>query len=1186
LFDNKVIKNFLMGIALIFLVFGQFQLLSGGHMVSGIAFTLICVIIFFLALSNMYLPVIVFFMKIGPLFKALFAPKPKAPQPSGPAKVNRLSAAGSRGKMLKTDIIKAPAVTQEPKPNIILAFLKNMAANRTGIEFKFQLPKWVIFVLVVCLFGAAQYFFFKENLKLAILIFILDAALLISAFLIKGKALDVEFSIDSGLKILSLVSGAALVVIGWLLLISQSIPVEEWGVVVTIPGTILLFLGLPKSEGPLFVETDRSDILFLKPDFLNNYLVKGLLLVAAFFFVKAGVRVMQSPDFNMYSMLFYFAAGVCLFFAFPLFNFAEKQYDSRILDFIKFGVVIAALAIAYRGQTFFVKHDINTAVTHYFISAVLFIFAFPIYAAKEVEEKEVFPVKIEIIFLILITVIGAFLRFYEIDVRPFGIENDEAGGLTARMARDGATILNLPVGNFVISVHIVRIFIALFGGMTRIGIKMMPVLVGIIAIPVIYFFIRDRFNARVAIFVTVIFTFLRWNMHYSRYSSPVIMSICTEAMALYFFFKAIETKKKFIWFMAGLCIGITWHGPMTFFLFIVPFGLYLAITSLSKKKYFKANVIGMLAFMCGFWIFGSMILHNYFISKRIYFGRVAEVSVFSKDPNAPSKNVAKGIVDNTKQVLLMFNHMGDSRSRNSGGQPLEPTVDFLTSMLFAIGFLYALYYSKYWQFFIMLMVFFSQAAGSIFSIEAPSAMRAVGTMVPVLFFVAFTFDRIWMSVRRALGRKLEWLYLPVLMLVFLVPIAKENYSQYFERWIGGMDELSTAAGMYSAMLGNKTRIVLYTALYYPGHPPYKFFRWDYKVNSADRFTTGLVHLREITDENFAIFFHYDTWDNIDSIKRTMFPDAKITDVTHSTFNKKLKPGEGFGELLKVMYISNEQIQKARGLTGSYSFGGQPRPNEDLAFLDADNAKVPYNVTWKGDLLIPYYGKFKFVNKGTAAFGISIDGHFIAAGKDVLLGEGFHRITVTASRNGVGDRLLIGMESKTLDGNNVTMTEMINIDKKYLYNFPSFGLHGYYYSGAEWSVNPIRFEVMSTNMCFGGGGILTQSAIWNGTLNVPATGSYIISTRSNGYIRIIMDGRYYSESGNGDTVTDEKVAKYFAGRKLVKINGGFNLTAGRHNIEIYCMNSSLLELMWDSKAIKSPGPIPVDALEPDYQISKD
>jgi hypothetical protein len=1173
LLDNKVIKNFLFGIGLIFLILGQIRILNGGHMISGGVLTLICGILFFLAFTEKYLFFISAAKNISTMAAGFFARK---------TTVQRSPAAEKKS---KTHVPAAAEIPKEFPVTKALDSIRNMFFDKTGMTFRFEIPKWLIFTVVVLLFGAAQYLMLQENLKIAVLILAADALLLVSAFLIKGKGLNVEFSIESGLKVLSFIAGAVLLVIGWILLINQKIITQEWGVVFTIPGAILLYLGLPKSNEADQAETDRSDILFLKPDFLNNYVVKAIMLVVAFALLKAGVKVMQNPDYNMYSMLFYAAAGVLVFLAMPLFNFSEKQYDSRILDFIKLGVVIGALAIAYRGQTFFVKHDINNAINHYFVAAILFILAFPVYAVKEKEEKEHFPLSLEVIFLVAITAVGAFLRFYELDVRPFGIENDEAGGLTARMSRTGETTLHLPVGNFGIYAHIVRIFIALYGGMDRVGIRLTPVIVGIIAIPVIYFFIRNMFNAKTAMFATVVFAFLRWDVYYSRYTSPIIMSLCAEALALYFFFKAIETKKKLNWFMAGLCIGLTWHGPMTFFLLIVPFIMYFLITALTKRGYFKSNAIYIAAFMCGLWIFGSMIMHNYFISKRIYFARVAEVSVFSKDPNAPSKNPAKGIVEQTKQVLLMFNHAGDSRQRNSGGQPYEPTVDFLTSMLFAIGFLYAIYYSKYYQFFIMVMVFFSQAAGSIFSIEAPSAMRAVGTMIPMLYFVAFTFDRLWMAFRRSLGKRLEFIYLPVMLLVFTIPIARDNYKQYFERWIGGMDELSTAAGMYSAKLGDKTRIILYTSTYYPGHPPYKFFRWDYKVNSADRFTTGLTRLREITDEDFAIFFHYDTWGNIESIRNTMFPEAKIVNVDHKFFNKKLKPGEGFGDLIKSLEISNAQIKKARGLTGAYSFGGEMRPNEEISFLKNDDSRVPYSVTWKGQILIPYYGKFRFVNKGASRFSLQIDGHPIDAAKETLLAEGFHKITVSASRNSQADKIELYMESKMLDGSSIMKTENINLDSKYLYNYPSFGLHGYFYRGAEWTGNQVRYEVNSTNMCFGGGGILTESAIWKGNIKIPLDDAYVLTTRSNGYVRIIIDGKYFWEQNAGSPATAQKIEKYFSGRKLAKVNE-FLLTRGKHTIEIYCMNTSLLELIWSGKNTKVSGALPVDLLEPDYQISKE
>jgi hypothetical protein len=213
----------------------------------------------------------------------------------------------------------------------------------------------------------------------------------------------------------------------------------------------------------------------------------------------------------------------------------------------------------------------------------------------------------------------------------------------------------------------------------------------------------------------------------------------------------------------------------------------------------------------------------------------------------------------------------------------------------------------------------------------------------------------------------------------------------------------------------------------------------------------------------------------------------------------------------------------------------------------------------------------------------IDGHQENQEKEILLGEGFHKITVTAFRNSPGDTLNFMMQSKMLDGKNVTKSELIKIDSKYLYNFPSFGLHGYFYEGPEWSGNPIRYEVINTNMCFGGGGILTESAEWKGAIKIPDTDTYTIFTKNNGYVRIIIDGKYYWEQGDGNKNTGDTVDGYFKGRHLQKVNA-FNLTGGKHSIEIYSLHASLLELMWNKKGAANSQPVPVDALEPDYQIT--
>ncbi|HRU38577.1 MAG TPA: PA14 domain-containing protein, partial [Candidatus Goldiibacteriota bacterium] len=566
-------------------------------------------------------------------------------------------------------------------------------------------------------------------------------------------------------------------------------------------------------------------------------------------------------------------------------------------------------------------------------------------------------------------------------------------------------------------------------------------------------------------------------------------------------------------------------------------------------------------------------------SKSIYFARVGEVSVFSKDPNAPSKNPAKGIVENARVVLNMFNHRGDSRQRNSGGQPYEPTIDFTSAILYGIGFLYAVYYSKYYMFFILVMVFFSQAAGSIFSIEAPSAMRAVGTMVPAIFFIAFIFNKILLAFRKAIGKKGEVIYYPLLLAVFLIPIVKDNYNQYFGRWVGGMDELTTATGLYSRKLGSDWRIVMFTNTYFPGHPPFKISRND-KANTASRLTTALTYLKYVENDNFALLFHYDTWQGYDNIKSIYFPESKTEEVTHAYFNKNLKPGEGWGTFARALLVTNEDLKRRRGLMAEYSFGGPKLDNEMPEFKEQDKSKIPYKVIWTGAFMAPYYGRFAFINTGTARVDLVIDGKNIKTGEDVILAEGFHRIRITAYRSSVSDTISMSVRAYGLSAYAFRGSEVLKLDGRYLYNFPIYGLHGYYTNGNKWDTQSKDAEIIDTYMWFDGA-IYSPTARWEGTINIPEEGEYLISASANGYVRIVIDGNRYWEQNSG-SAQQEAANEYFSGKSMERVSS-FKLRKGKHKISVFVMNSTILRLQW-AKPGKSADPVPIQMLEPSLDIS--
>jgi hypothetical protein len=1149
---EKILKYFLIILSILFFILGQYQLLNYNNFSAGITFTLLFLIFLLIPILNFHLFIINKTIEFINCFRKL---------------QNELE---QQQKISKRIELEKTKITPEEKKDLI----KELQEKRE-LSFKIFIPKWFFYVIVVILFILAQFFLIQNKLKNTLYLLGLDAIIIFVLILLKNKKIEFEIKFSTILKFLLMIGGIVLLIIGWILLINRNITKQEIGVVFTVLGVLLCFLGLPESKKISLeskVEYNESNILFSDNKFVNNYFFKIVLLLASYICILIGNKFIINADIGWLGITFYSFAGILIFLALPLINFPEKSYNNKIIDLIKLILLFVVFFIAYKGQQFFVRNNINEAIKLYFIAFLIFVFTFPIYK-KETDLSEYnikFPFKLEIFIVLVILAIGIFFRTYEIDIRPAGVENDEAGGwfLYNNERRN--------VGHTTLFFNICK-FSELFTQDPRMNLKLMAILPSIIAIPAVYFLIRAIFNSPTAMFVTIIYSVLRWSVHYGRFGHGAIFTPIATILALYFLYKAFKSKNSFMWFIAGLTVGLTWHGVLTAFLLIIPFILYFLFKSLSQNNFFKEHFVSLLAFFLGFWIYGSMIIHNYFISEKIYFARAHEVSVFSKDPNAPSKNVWKGIMDNTKRVLLMFNKEGDSRQRNSGGQPYEPTIDFLTSIFFALGFIYSIYYSKYYLFFIMIMIFFSQAAGSIFSIEAPSAMRAIGTMIPVLFFVAIIFDKFLSSLRKVFGEKLGILYVPVILVIFLFPIIKENYRQYFQRWIGGMDELSTFAGMYAKELGKDYYVFLFTGLYYPGHPPFRIYRQDYKVNSAGRLSYGMQKLSTITDENFAFFFHYDTWHMLPDFQRVYFPQAQVKIIDHKYYNPKLKD-IGMGEFVRALLVSNSEIKSKRGLNATYSFlKNQIIKNELPVFKKEFDSKIPYTVTWEGDILIPFYGRFRFINKGNVDYDLYIDYKKISKDSEILLAEGFHPVKITTSKKKIDDVIDLNIEAMELKGYTMQGKSFTKLNEKILYDFPNTGLHGYYYLGNSWDKDPIQTEVINETV-FTNGPLYSDCVKWSGYLKTPEDGIYNISTHNNGYVRIVIDNKYFWEQGS---VLSKETEEFFKDKNLQKVYT-FNLRKGKHQIDIYGLNVTNLILYWSINN-KPQVSIPIDCFEPDYKI---
>ncbi len=1148
--NRNFVKLLFSIVALIFFIAGQGLIIGPNNYLAGITLSLLSFLILIVAITETYMKALELFVWLVKKIKVFFS---------------SISVADMEKKVVVADERKIK------KENIILKKEENqqkiLLEKEQKVEEKFLvkiiLTKKILLITGFILFFLAQIFLFKQKLLYCFIFLAVDIFIFLKILLMKENALDLSFNLIKGLKLLLIFIGVVCIIIGWIFLINPKQNIQNIGVIFTTVGILLAFFGLPENQMESTYSETGTDILFINYKFLDKFWVKILLLIFAFVMLKIGNFIMHDSNINMYCFIFYALAIAAFFFSLPWINFQEKFYDNKLLNIFKLIMIGVAFYIAYKGQMDFTQHKIEPAIIKYLIAAIIFIVLFPVYSIKEQEEK--LPLFLEIIFLFLIMAIGFYLRIKELNIRPFGLENDEAGGMVS-------VVKNFWVGQHPIYAYVAELSYKLFE-MPRIALRAPGVMMGMITIPAMYFAIRSVFNARIAVVITLIFTFLRWNLHYSRSGHGTILMIVAETLAIYFILKAIQKRDKLTYFMAGLTTGLCWYGLLTGWLVVIMPIAYFAAKELTTKDFLKKNMIGIIVFILGFWVFASQHIHNFFISKNIYFKRIGEVSVFGQVGLERQSNPAIGIVENTKSVLLMFNHIGDNRQRNSGGMPYEPTIDFVSSMFFGIGFIYAVYYSRYFLFFILIMLFFSQASGSIFSIEAPSAMRAIGTMVPVIFFIAIIVEKIWIAIKRVFGSKLEKFVFPVIIAIPLFFILKDNYNQYFKRWVGGMDELATAAGMYSEKLGKSYRIFLYTSLYYPGHPPFRVYRWDYKVNSSADFTDSVVNLSLIDDENYAIYFHHDTLDAKEYWKNL------IPGVTFDSFSH-----EAFGKFFDVALIKNEDIKKVRGLKGTYIYNDKTKEtieNEIPVFSPEKQLKLPYKVIWEGCILIPYYCNAVFKNEGNVDSEIWIDNNKINFNEIYKLAKGFHNIKITTQRKSINDIFRVGLYiARTGRVSYSSNYEKIELNEKYLYTVKNTGLHAYYYGSEFAGQTPVINEEIIGEIFYAkiNPGDAPSFKL-SGILDIIEDGLYRFIIKNQGFIRIIIDDNDYLEAGSLQSSVQEKIN--LPGKNRVNT---FNLKKGKHKIEIYAINITFLNLKWSING-RQDEDIAFGILSPDFIITR-
>jgi len=477
---------------------------------------------------------------------------------------------------------------------------------------------------------------------------------------------------------------------------------------------------------------------------------KALLLGTAAFTAYLAKFIFAATSLNL-SVTLGFIAIFLLIASFPWLphGLASWQLVPKSLRSVM-ALALAGFAFyaGHLGQSAIERNQLDTGLWWFLAGGILLILAVQddpstsliksptadLKANPETKPKSLWPTVLEVLAVAILVSVGFAFRVWRVGEFPYGAEGDEAGGgLWALDALHGR------VENPFVSANVALHFFTLTGwifkyfGVSITTLRIHAVIFGTLSLITTYFFLRLFWGRWVAYLTTALMSFAYWHLHFSRFGHYVIEQVCCQMAAFFFFFLGVKNKSFIPFIFGGVFFGLAIMPGVASRL--LPFqGIALLIYLFaSRRDILRTHANGLLAFVIAAWMITSPAMVYWFRTLPMSTRRSAEVSIFNRaEPNAPVSRVA-GFVQNGKVSLFMFNHRGDTRSRDNPVAP-ERILERWTAALFALALVFSLYNFRLPVFFFLLICFFINLAASVFSVEAPQTHRSAGN-IPIVFAI-------------------------------------------------------------------------------------------------------------------------------------------------------------------------------------------------------------------------------------------------------------------------------------------------------------------------------------------------------------------------------------------------------------------------------------------------------------------
>ncbi len=401
--------------------------------------------------------------------------------------------------------------------------------------------------------------------------------------------------------------------------------------------------------------------------------------------------------------------------------------------------------------------------------------------------------------MLLILLVGAFLRFYRLNSLPPGLFIDEAiNGLDAQgVWRNG----NLPIffpannGREPLYIYLQAIALALIGE-NGLSMRLVSAYIGMITIPVVYVLSKTLFLKTtpgavwIGVTASAALAASYWHVSLSRLGFRTILLPLFVMLVLLWFWMGWQ-RRKLRWFvLAGIALGISQYTYLASRAVPVLFAGFVGLILLGEFSRHK-QITPTFKLMLKSAFFMSVIALLIYMPLGIYLlttpsgasARTADVSLLSPAA-ANGESVEMALINNAVLVGRMFVDRGDMNLRHN--LPGRAALDALNVVGFVTGLFLLLRHRQRAQSWLLVLWLIIMLLPTLLATEAPHYLRASGALGAVMIVVGmglvWWWERLEIRLQKQgwLKRPFHfWLLLPLLVLMFSATLTAFDY---FARW--------------------------------------------------------------------------------------------------------------------------------------------------------------------------------------------------------------------------------------------------------------------------------------------------------------------------------------------------------------------------------------------------------------------